>query len=177
MKIVKALIAAAVIGSAALVAPAMAADVSNPPTALVLVDGTAHFGASFGAGNMGNTFSDQYTFSLVGPNFVDTLVASIAHSDLVGLSITGYDLYDSTNTLVASGVQNSTGMVDLWTMSTTGLAAGDYYVQVTGALISETSGSYAGNLNITVVPEPGTYAMLLAGLGLVGMAGRRAKRA
>lgn len=177
MKLVKALIVAGMVAGSALFAPAMAADISNAPTALVLVDGTAHFGASFGAGNMGNTFSDQYTFSMTGVNFVDTLVASIAHSDLVGLAITGYDLYDSANNLVATGVQNSTGMVDLWTMSTAGLAAGDYYVQVSGSLVSNTSGSYAGNLNITLVPEPQTYAMLLAGLGLVGVAARRTKRA
>lgn len=29
------------------------------------------------------------------------------------------------------------------------------------------------NINVTAVPEPGTYAMLLAGLGLLGFMGRR----
>lgn len=177
MKIVKALITAMVITGAALAAPVMAADISNPPTALVVVDGTAHFGATFASGNMGNTFSDQYTFSMTGENFVDTLVASIAHSALVGLTITGYDLYDSSNALVGTGTMSNTGLVDLWTINTAGLAAGDYYVQVSGGLISETGASYAGVLNITPVPEPGTYAMLLAGLGLVGVAARRSKRA
>jgi hypothetical protein len=33
------------------------------------------------------------------------------------------------------------------------------------------------NLNVTAVPEPETYAMMLAGLGLVGLAARRRKQA
>ncbi len=33
------------------------------------------------------------------------------------------------------------------------------------------------NINVTAVPEPGTYAMLLAGLGLLGFMGRRKRQA
>ncbi len=33
------------------------------------------------------------------------------------------------------------------------------------------------NFNVTAVPEPETYAMLLAGLGLVGAIARRRKTA
>lgn len=179
MNILKGFIAAAACAAAVLVAPASYADdISHPPTPLILVDGTGTFGASFLSGNNSNTFSDQYTFSTIGLNFVDTLVGSIAHSALVGLAITDYDLYDSNNNLVASGVLQSTGMVDLWTIQTGGLPAGNYYVQVDGVIVSDTSASYAGNLNVLPVPEPQTYAMLLAGLGLVAARARvRAKRA
>lgn len=179
MKLVKAFLAAAVCAGAMLAAPASyAADISHPPTPIILVDGTGTFGASFLSGNNSNTFSDHYTFSTVGLNFIDTLVGSIAHSALVGLAITGYDLYDSGNNLVATGVMQSTGTVDLWTIQTGGLAAGDYYVRVDGVIVSDTSASYAGNLNVLPVPEPQTYAMLLAGLGLVAVRARaRAKRA
>lgn len=179
MKLVKALISALVCAGVVLLSPAShAADVSHPPTPIVMVDGTGVFGATFPAGNAGNTFADIYTFTTVGPNFVDTLVASIAHSALVGLSITGYDLYDSTDALVAAGVMVSTGMVDLWTISTGGIAPGAYYVKVSGEIVSPHSASYAGNLNVIPVPEPQTYAMLLAGLAMAGFgAHRRAKRA
>ncbi|MBK9347554.1 MAG: PEP-CTERM sorting domain-containing protein [Burkholderiales bacterium] len=33
--------------------------------------------------------------------------------------------------------------------------------------------SYGGNIGVTAVPEPETYAMLLAGLGLMGAIARR----
>ncbi|MEK7708235.1 MAG: FxDxF family PEP-CTERM protein, partial [Pseudomonadota bacterium] len=33
--------------------------------------------------------------------------------------------------------------------------------------------SYAGTMNISPIPEPETYAMLLAGLGLIGFSARR----
>jgi len=35
----------------------------------------------------------------------------------------------------------------------------------------------ADNMNVTAVPEPGTWGMMLAGLGVVGLAVRRRKRA
>jgi hypothetical protein len=55
---------------------------------------------------------------------------------------------------------------------------GNYILQVSGE--TATSGYGAYNLSITggptaVVPEPAEYAMLLAGLGLVGMIARRRK--
>ena len=179
MKHVKAFIGAALCAGALLGAPASyAADISHPPTPLILVDGTGTFGASFLSGNNANTFSDHYTFSTIGLNFVDTLVGSIAHSALVGLAITSYDLYDSSNVLVAAGVMQSTGLVDLWTIQTGGIPSGNYYVRVDGVIVSNTSASYAGNLNVLPVPEPHTYAMLLAGLGIVAAGARvRAKRA
>jgi len=49
-------------------------------------------------------------------------------------------------------------------------------VVLTGNLLSQ-SYVQVDNINVTAVPEPASYAMLFAGLGLLGVVGRRAKRA
>ena len=55
------------------------------------------------------------------------------------------------------------------------LMSGNYGFTVTGGTaIAGMGGSYAGNLNLAApIPEPATYAMLLVGVGLLGLASRR----
>lgn len=50
---------------------------------------------------------------------------------------------------------------------------GNYYYEITGTVIGTKGGSYTVDSYITPVPEPETYAMLLAGLGLIGCSLRR----
>lgn len=56
------------------------------------------------------------------------------------------------------------------------LAAGDYFFVVSGKINGTKQGSYSWNTTITPVPEPETYAMLLAGLGVICIALRRRVR-
>lgn len=51
--------------------------------------------------------------------------------------------------------------------------AGEYIVSVFGSTNGQWGGYYNGTISVTAVPEPETYAMLLAGLGVVGFAARR----
>ena len=54
------------------------------------------------------------------------------------------------------------------------LAAGNYYLNVTGITSGNLGGLYNGAISVTAaVPEPESYAMLLAGLGLMGTIARR----
>jgi hypothetical protein len=55
------------------------------------------------------------------------------------------------------------------------LLAGNYTLQVRGTVTGLGGGSYAGTLNLTPIPEAETYAMFLAGLGLMGLISRRRK--
>lgn len=179
MKLTSVLASAVLAGAACVAQPALAADISHPPQALMLVDGSAGFSASFAAGNYNNTFMDRYTFSVTDPagSMVDALVGSIARSAMVGLEINGFDLYDSTNMLMGSGVMHQSGTIDQWTISTpTGIPLGDYSIMVSGRLVSDVAGSYGGNLNLAPVPEPDTAAMLAAGLGVLGAVLRRRKQ-
>ena len=73
--------------------------------------------------------------------------------------------------------------VEVWATPAVGfgLAPGIYTLTLTGTN-SASMGSYAGNLALTTgvalaVPEPESYAMLFAGLGIVGLVARAAAAA
>jgi hypothetical protein len=61
----------------------------------------------------------------------------------------------------------------LWSLSAFGLSSGFYALKVDGRVLGEGGGAFGGDLTISPVPEPQTWAMLLAGLGMVGMTARR----
>jgi hypothetical protein len=87
------------------------------------------------------------------------------------------DLFNSENQLLVEGTTTN-----MWSFGSTleaevsgELPAGkDYFVLVTGNQQNDIGLSYI--TTISVVPEPETYAMLLAGLGVVGAMSRRKKR-
>jgi hypothetical protein len=57
------------------------------------------------------------------------------------------------------------------------LPLGTYTIVVTGTGITGSTASYGGNVVATPVPEPETYAMMLAGLGAIGfLVARRRNR-
>jgi hypothetical protein len=179
MKNSKSLIAAIVLASASLGSSAvMAADISTTPAqALDLVGTSAFFGDAFAGNNLGNTFADQFTFAVTGtvPTNFDAIVSSISRAADVGLDITGLSLFTSGGTQIASGTSLQSGAIDVWTLTSNNLSAGNYYVQVSGSLVSNTSGAFGGAVMLAPVPEPETYGMMLAGLGLVGFLARRRK--
>lgn len=92
-----------------------------------------------------------------------------------GLSITGLGLYNDGGALVL-GNQLSTGALDFWSLNSAGLGAGTYYLQISGNVVGNTPAKYYSSITATAlapVPEPETYAMLLAGLGMLGYCARR----
>lgn len=57
-----------------------------------------------------------------------------------------------------------------------GLDAGSYFIEVAGHANSAFGGAYAVSLMAQPVPEPGEWAMMLAGFGLIAAAARRRRR-
>ena len=179
MKNSKSLIAALVFATASFgTSAAYADDISSNPQALAILDQSAYFGDSFALNNIGNTFADQFRFSVTSvPHDLDAIVASISGTADMGLDISDLSLFSSNGNLITTGTLGSSGAVDIWTLNADSLAVGNYYLQVSGSLVSNTSGSFGGSMMLTPVPEPETYGMLLAGLGVVGMIARRRKAA
>lgn len=178
----KSLIAAVVLASASFVSTAaMAATVGNTPQVLDLTDGAGFFGDTFAMGNNGNTFADRFTFSVEGTTGwnLDAIISSVSRSADTGLDITGVSLYSATgDALVSSGKSLQSGDIDVWTISSDNLAAGNYYLQVSGNLVSDQAASFGGAVSLAApVPEPETYGMMLAGLGVLGFLARRRKQA
>lgn len=175
-KVVKFVFASAVFLAASLPALSNAAvvDVSHAPKAITLIDNSLNFGAKFGNGLKDGTFVDKFTFSLTNDYRAEAIVSSISSKATNGLSLTSFDLY-STAGLVAHGIQQSTGVRDVWYIPTASLTNGNYWLQVQGFVVSNTSGSFGGNVNVTPVPEPETYGLMLVGLGMMGLFARRKK--
>lgn len=78
----------------------------------------------------------------------------------------GFDVLDDNTTV---GVSNSWSGLLSATFANTGTTEASGFLQ-TFVIVEGYSSVWDG---VTPVPEPGTYAMLLAGLGLLGVAGRR----
>jgi hypothetical protein len=185
--------ATATFGSSAVMAQTTPV-VGNTPQVLDLTDGSGFFGDTFAMNNNGATFADHFTFSVTGTtssNF-DAIISSISRTADTGLDISGLSLYrvgggtgtgtggTAGDTLVSSGTSMSSGQMDVWTLSSDNLEAGNYYVMVSGNLVSDTSASFGGAVMLAPtapVPEPETYGMMLAGLGVVGFLARRRKAA
>ena len=179
MKNLKTLIAAAAFAAVSFgPSVASAADVSHAPT-MITMDGlfTGDFGSGFGTKHAGDTFLDKFTFDVTGsPLEFSASLTSTANKVNGGLNISSFSLFTSTGTLIGTGT-GTVGQVDRFSVSNDVLGVGSYYLQVGGNVLSTSGARFDGNISLSPVPEPETYAMMLAGLGLVGFAARRRKAA
>lgn len=129
-------------------------------------------------------FSDVYSFNLStgGLAFGSVLSFSVGYLNnmALGLNITGVSLTDIDNNVWATDNSPDTQSFTSGPITTTSytfalgaslpakLTSGYYKFTVSGN--SGNGGGYVGGLGVPVpVPEPGTYAMLFAGLGMIGM--------
>jgi hypothetical protein len=133
------------------------------PTNLGALDNT--FASVFGQTSLTEAFllQDFYTFTIAGPG---TVSGSIFSS---GYAMSAVTLIDSANVTIASDSTPSS-------FSFGGLTAGSFKLSFLGINSTPLASFYGGSVGAvtTPVPEPETYALMLAGLGVIGfMASRR----
>jgi len=143
----------------------------TPPGALDLSSGSNSFGNS-----PTGEFADTYTFTLADTSW---LIAGQASTTKVGsqdLDITSI-LIKSGGATVGSFVAKvgSNDVFESYALAELLLAPGAYSLVVSG-INSQTKASYSGNVAVAAIPEPETYALMLAGLAAVGFIARRRKR-
>lgn len=169
------------IAALVLAAPAtQAANISSPAETFVLKTGknSVGFNSEFSSASKGDTFADRFGFTLTGVATLNFTATSSAPRSNTGLDLTAFDLYNATTgSLVLAGTKdfvNMGGRNDKFSLAYTDLSAGDYFLQVSGSMLSS-SATFAGNGVITVspVPEPALPLMLLGGLAVLAVGARR----
>ena len=125
-------------------------------------------------------FTDTWTFTITEPTFAAGSVSNLAISvppigTLFNISGLSAQLYTSTNLLVDDLDDNPGSSPDLKVGS--GLfGPGDYYFRLSGTGNGSFGGQYVFAVTTLPVPEPESYAMFLAGLGVMGAIALRRKK-
>ncbi|MBG6222969.1 MULTISPECIES: FxDxF family PEP-CTERM protein [unclassified Janthinobacterium] len=170
----KSLIAALVLGAATIGnASAAAYNVT-----LTNTSGNLWVGGFNATPNPLGDFTDTFTFSQ------NATFGSTAQAFLANLSVTGSDAssinfsWANLNNIYLNGFGGATvfGYAQGQVLAPTNLLFNAPLVLTVKG--NSKGGSYSGNFNLTLapVPEPETYGMLLAGLGVLGFLARRRKQ-
>ncbi len=117
------------------------------------------------------SFSDFFTFSLNPAGSVAAQGVSLNFAPFFNISGGSFQLYSG---LMGGGraVGGSTALSNI-PASYANLGAGNYYFNVAGTANGMAGGGYLFSMVTTPVPEPDALALLLSGLGLIGVMMRR----
>ena len=150
----------------------LAAGTASATTSAFTIDSNG-FGY-FADSKPATSFTDYFTFTM----------PTSATNGLSGVHVTGgsaniaftfvglFQGLVGSGTLVASRSSAGAQTLDIAAFELLQAGLNPYYVQVMGKATGNNPG-YAGSISVSPVPEPQTYAMLLAGFGLLAFTARR----
>lgn len=122
-------------------------------------------------------FADRYDFTVASsPSVASTAVTVDLSLGSLGFHISGLTLglFNSSNVLLAGNTV--TGPNDISVSLNQMLAAGSYYFTVGGTADGTNTSQGIYTFSAAAIPEVDTYAMMLAGLGLIGFTVSRRKQ-
>jgi len=153
----------AVVALFAVAGSAFATDYNEP------LDANGNIGTPVtGQAPVNGAISDKYNFSVLTAQ--NSIAGSVYGLGEINTIFTDVSLWNTTTGVMTSFIQNDLDGQS-WSLAPTVLGAGDYTWKITGSAAGQTF--YGAELSVLAVPEPETYAMMLAGLGLLGFAARR----
>jgi hypothetical protein len=127
------------------------------------------------------SFADSYLFSVDVSSNYGSAATSIAISGGAGFTALNSELFTSNDGNVWTSLASNTGLnfAGTWLTSLSFSALSptpqEYKLVISGAKNAGLA-AYGGNLTVTPIPEPEIYAMMAAGLGLMGFVARRRQR-
>jgi hypothetical protein len=132
---------------------------------------------SYSAAFSGNATTNTFELDLTGFNATDSFFGQVSANftggagyDVTGVTLDGISFVPLVNTKF-----HNNG-ADYWYLDLATLTSTVHSIVVTGTPLVNSPG-FTGSLSLNVapVPEPETYAMFLAGLGVAGFMARRRK--
>nr|WP_315401728.1 FxDxF family PEP-CTERM protein [uncultured Duganella sp.] len=163
MNFKSALLAAALLISTA---AASAAPITLTPS----LGSTTEYSATFAGNAAVNSFTLDLTSFGAATEFFGQVSANLTGGsgyNVTGVTFDGLSFVPVTNT---SGKNSS----DYWTLDLSSLTASVHQIIVSGTPLGNSPGFVGSlSLNVSAVPEAETYAMMMAGMGLVGFMARR----
>jgi hypothetical protein len=130
------------------------------------------------------SFLDVFTFTLT--EAINDTISSAVSLFLPGIGggDSSYEIDNGTLSLYADTDANGAGGADVLlgsvgygdangVLAVNNVNAGAYYWAVAGDAVGSKGGVYLFSANTAPIPEPEAYAMMLAGLGMLGFMGKR----
>jgi PEP-CTERM motif len=133
---------------------------------------------SFNAVSMpAGPFSDIFTFSIASAGAVGISAMNFPVSGLFNTVFTSASLFSNPDGLMFNADDSLVTLASIksnaFSFLSSPVGAGSYYLNVSGIANGPQGGLYNGSLSVAAVPEPQTYAMLLAGVGVMAFIARR----